>query len=207
MAGRGAGHLAQVDAGHQPQTHVLLEARKQLVEARDVGFDPGQHQRLHRGGEQPQHGLLRAPEAGAVAAGERHVDLFLQQDVVQHAAGLLEIVDADEGVVGAGQIQPHRPAIPERLHRCVGLRHLQQRVVLTNRHTLAAAFAGIRVDGDAEQAAAAFGILLPQRVVGARQREVESAQRLPQPVELLGQFGALVGGCGGGQLLLHGLFQ
>ena len=73
--------------------------------------------------------------------------------------------------------------------------HRTQRVVVANLDALHAAFAGVGIDGDREQSAAALLFLFANGPIRLRDGELEIAQRFAEPAELLLQFRPL-GGAG-----------
>ena len=101
--------MADIEPVDQGLTHALTQSVDQAVQALHLGLGPRLHQGLDGGGEQAHHRLFRATQAGPVAAGKRQVDLFFQQDVVEHADGLFEVINAQEIIGRAGQIAPQAP--------------------------------------------------------------------------------------------------
>jgi hypothetical protein len=84
------------------------------------------------------------------------------------------------------------PVAAQALDGVLGLRHHLQRVVLADRDAQGAALAGVRIDGDREQAAAALGLLFAIRPVGLGRCELEAAELDLQ----LGEFGGEAGTIG-----------
>ena len=97
--------VADVDLLDQLEAGCASRARRSGRRVLDVRFDPRLHQRLDRGDEQVDDGLLAAAEAGAVAAREGEVVVLVEQDGLERADALLEVVDADVllGRVRAGR--------------------------------------------------------------------------------------------------------
>jgi hypothetical protein len=140
-----------------------------------------------RGDEQVHAGLLGAPQAGAVAAGQGQVVRLVEQDRLERADPLLDVVHADVPARRGGQVEPEVPVFAQLADRLVGLGYRHEGVVLADGHALHAALAGVGVDRDREQTAGAALLLLGERVVGPRQRELEVVQLLAEEVELLAQ--------------------
>ena len=83
----------------------------------DVLRDPRLHQRLDGGDEQVDDGLLRAAEAGAVAAGERQVVRLVEQDRLERADALFQVVDPNVLLRRGRQVEPEVPVLAQALHR------------------------------------------------------------------------------------------
>jgi hypothetical protein len=180
--------ISDVDVLDQLELDVLLQPRDQLGEVLHVPRDARRHQRLDGGDEQVDRRLLRAAEAGAVSTREGQIVGLVEQDRLECADALLQIVDADVLARGGRQVEPEVPLLAQALHRLVGLGHGAQGVVVADRHAFHAALAGRGVHGDREQTASAGLLLLGQRVVRTRQGEAEVAELLAKQVELAAQL-------------------
>ena len=136
--------------------------------------------------EHPRH----APSPAA----DREVVPLVQEDRLECADGLLEVRDPLEAALGIRQIQPEAPLLAEALHRFVGLPHGPERVVVTDRHALHAALAGVGVHRDAHEPAGAGGLLLVERPVRAGQGEAEAVEVLGEPLQFLSERLSILGG-------------
>ncbi len=122
---------------------MLLQPVDQLAQVGHVLGDARLHQRLDGGHEQVQRGLFRAAQAGAVAAGEGEVVALVEQDRLQGADALLEVVDADVLLRRGGQVEPEVPLVSQLIDRFVGLGGMHQGLVVADLHALHAALAGV----------------------------------------------------------------
>ncbi len=130
--------------------------------------------------EQVDHRLLGAAETGAVAARERQVVRLVEQQRLERADPLPRGRRCGCTSAACRQVEPEVPLLAQPLDRRVGLAHRPQRVVLADLDALHAALAGVGVDGDREQPAAARLVASrAPRPVRARQREAE-ADRAPR---------------------------
>jgi hypothetical protein len=165
---------------------VLFQARNQFIDLRHVSGDTGLHQRFDRRDEEMNNGLFRATEAGTVTACKRQVGVLVQQYGLECADAFLQVIDADVFLRCVRQIEPELPVLSERPDRFGRLRDRSQSIVIADLHAFHAAFAGIRIDRDTQEAAVAFLLLFRQREIRAAKRELKIAEFLTKIVE----FGA-----------------
>ena len=147
--------------------------------------DPRLHQRFHGRDEQMNRRLFRASQAGAITTGEWKVVVLVEEDRFQGADAFFQIIHADVLLRRRGKIAPEVPVLAQKLHRLRGLLHRPQGIVVADLDALHAALAGVGVDRDRQKTAAPRLILLRQRVVRPRQRELESVELFPEELELL----------------------
>ena len=118
--------VVEVHALGQAQANVLFKAPGQVIDLRDLAFHPALHQRGDGGGEQPQYGLLAAAQAGAVAAGQGQVVLFVQQDRFQRADALRTlVVPVLNESVQVFEKPPERGTQRKKHHQITGPMHEQ----------------------------------------------------------------------------------
>ena len=185
-----------------------LQAVDQVVQFRQVPLDPALHQGGDGAGEEVDDGLLAATHAGAVAGDHGLIVALVQEQGLQGADLLVEVVDADEVRIGGRQVEPEGPLGAHLGDGLVGLGLGHQGAVLADLDALHAALAGVGVDGDAEQAAAALLLLLAVGPVGLGDGQLEAGQGLQEEAHLLLQGGLLVAlQLGGGQGLQHRLVE
>ncbi len=147
--------VAKVDLTDQLHLHVLFQFRNEFVDMRDMLCDARLDQRLHGCNEQVDDGLFRTTETGPVAAGERQVHVFVEEDRFECADAFLEIVDPDVLVRRVRQVKPEVPVLAQRFYAVFCLLDRAQGVILADFDAFHAAFAGIRIDRDTQQSAAA----------------------------------------------------
>jgi hypothetical protein len=186
------GAVVHVHTRQETLLQVLLQAHKEVVEVGDVTLHPRLHQCFHGCREQVQGGLLGTAQAGTVAAGEGAVGVLVQEQGFQGADALVQIVDADEARRCVRQVLPQVPLGAQAGDAVRRLRDGTQRIVVTHGHAFHAALAGVGVDRDAEETAAARLVFLRQREVGTAEGELEVAEGLLEQVELAAQGAALV---------------
>ena len=97
--------VVEVHALGQAQANVLFKAPGQVIDLRDLAFDACLHQRGDGGGEQSQHGLLAAAQAGPVAAHQRVEVVLVEQQCFQCADAFVEVIDADVFRAGGRQVR------------------------------------------------------------------------------------------------------
>ena len=184
--------VGEVEIGDQLHLDVPLEIRDELRELADVLRHPRLHQRFDRRREQVDDGLLGATQAGAVAAREGQVVRLVEQQGLERADALLEVVDPAVLLRRVRQVEPEVPVLAQLLHRGVGLADRAQGVVLADLDALHAALAGVGIDGDRQQPARARLALFGHREVGPRERELEAVELLAEDLHLLAQGLALL---------------
>ena len=113
--------------------------------------------------------------------------MLVQQQGFQGADALVQVIDADEIRFGGGQVQPEVPVAAQPGNACGCLRGGKQCIVIADIDAFHAALAGIRVDGDGEQAAAVFRLFLTVQVIGFGNGKLEFAKGLHEPAEFLFQ--------------------
>ena len=177
--------VTHVELSGEPELDVFRQSTDELGDVGEVLGDPRLHQGFHGGGEDVKRGFLRATHARAVTAGERQVVGLVEEDRLQSADALFDVVHPDVLRRGGRQVAPKVPVVTEQLHRLRRLLDGAQGVIVADLYTLHAALAGVRVDGDREKAATPGLILLGQSVMGPSQRELESVELLPEEVHLL----------------------
>ena len=187
--GRG---IAEVHSRRQLEAHVGLQAVDEVVQFRQVLLDPALHQGGDGAGEEVDDGLLAAAHAGAVAGDHGLVVGLVEEQGLQGADLLVEVGDADEVRVGGRQVEPEGPLGAHVGDGLVGLGLGHQGAVLTDLDALHAALAGVGVDGDAEEAAAALFLLLAVGPVGLGDGQLEAGQGLQEQAHLLFQGRLLV---------------
>ncbi len=106
-------HVTDIDFADQLHLHVFLECYKQLIDMDKVFCNSRPNQRLDRCNEQVYDGLFPASEASAVAAREWQVSILVQQNRLQRADALLQVVDPAVLVRRIRQIQPEVPVLPQ----------------------------------------------------------------------------------------------
>ena len=200
--------VAEVHPRRQLEAHVGLQTVDEVIEFRQVLLDPPLHQGGDGAGEEVDDGLLAAAHAGAVAGDHGLVVGLIEEQGLQGADLLVEIVDADEVWVGGRQVEPEGPFGAHFSDGVLGLGLGHQGAVCTDLDTFHAALTGVGVDGDAEQAAAALLLLLPVGPIGLGDGQLEAAQGLQKQAHLFLQGRLLLSlQFGGGQGLQDRLVE
>ena len=184
--------VRQVHAGGELEPHVRLETIDQVVDLGQVTFHPWLHQCGDRTGEHVDHRLFTTAHAGAVAGQQRLVVRLVEQQCFERTDLLFEVVDADEVGIRGRQIQPEIPVTPHLRNRIRGLRLGDQGQVVAHLDTFHAALAGVRIDGDREQPAAALLFLFAIAPVRLGDTELEVTQLGRKQTELLLQRSARI---------------
>ncbi len=183
-----------------------LQPVDEILDLGQMALDARLHQGGDGGGEEMDGGLLAAAHAGAVARDHRLIVGLVEQQGLQRADLVVQVLDADEVRVGGRQVEPHSPARLQLLDAVRGLGLVDQGAVAADLDALHAAFTGIGIDGDAEESAAANLLLLAVGPVGLGDGELIIRERLHQEPEFLLGDRLLLGlAAKGGQGLQHGL--
>src|ERR1051326_687499 len=112
---------------------MLIEAGDQVVDLGDLFLYPRLHQRFEGGGKQVDDRLFAAAQAGSVSAGHGAVIFLVEQQSLERADLLVEVLDTDELGGGGRQVEPEVPVVAEPFDGGGTLRHRAQGVVIADR--------------------------------------------------------------------------